>query len=73
MNTDPLLVDARTAATMLGISERSLWTIAYRGGIPSVKIGARRLYSVESLRRWITEREASTTRLGERTNERVGR
>lgn len=53
-SADPLVVDARTAARMLAISERTLWSrTAPRGSIPVVAIGARRLYDVEDLRRYI--------------------
>jgi predicted DNA-binding transcriptional regulator AlpA len=54
-----LLVDERTAARMLGVSPRSIWTMAACGELPSVRIGQRKLYAVETLRRWIAERESA--------------
>ncbi|MEP0846206.1 MAG: helix-turn-helix domain-containing protein [Phycisphaerae bacterium] len=50
-----LALSAREAAAALGISARTLWTLANRGAIPSVKLGARRLYPVEALREWLAE------------------
>ena len=36
-----LLVDARTAACMLSISPRTLWTLTAEGAIPVVRMSAR--------------------------------
>jgi hypothetical protein len=36
---------------------RTLWTLTACGSIPSVRVGRRVLYSVETLHRWIAERE----------------
>jgi len=56
--TPKLLLSAREAAHALGVSERTLWTYSMpRGPIPAVNIGSRRMYSTESLRRWIADRE----------------
>ena len=52
---DALLIGARDAARRLSISERTLFTLTKAGTIPSVRIGGRVLYSVESLRRMIAE------------------
>jgi len=51
--TERLAVSRREAATMLGISERSLdnWTKA--GKITARKIGTRVLYSVQSLQEFL--------------------
>jgi predicted DNA-binding transcriptional regulator AlpA len=57
--SQPLLVDEPTAAKMLGVSPRSVWTMAACGELPSVRIGRRKLYAVETLRRWIAERETA--------------
>ena len=48
-----------TAAAMLGVSPRSVWTLAASGELPSVRIGRRKLYRVETLQRWIVEREGA--------------
>jgi len=55
---DPLLVDSRTAAGMLSICPKSLWSETDpRGPIPCVRIGRRVLYSVEALREWIATQQ----------------
>lgn len=51
----PLAVGRREAATMLGISERLLWTWTHAGTIPHVRIGTRVLYPVEQLRLWLAK------------------
>ena len=48
-----LAVNAREAAEMLHVSERTLWKWTKEGRIPSVKIGRRILYSVEALRQFV--------------------
>ncbi len=48
-----LAVNRREAASMLGISERLLWTWTKAGTIPHVRIGTRVLYPVEQLRQWL--------------------
>ena len=40
-DTQPLLVDARTAAGLLSISERQLWALTKGGQIACVRIGKR--------------------------------
>ncbi len=53
----PMLVNATTAARMLAISPRLLWTLTNTREVPSVRVGRRILYSVESLREWVQSRE----------------
>jgi hypothetical protein len=50
---EPLLVDARTAAGMLSVSERLLWSWTKAGEIGVVRIGKRVLYPVQGLRDWV--------------------
>lgn len=57
--TTPLLLDERTAARTLGVAPRTLWSLADAGEIRFVRIGRRKLYSVDTLRRFISEREAA--------------
>jgi excisionase family DNA binding protein len=53
-----LLVTVREAAKMLGISERTLWTMTSpRGSIPSIRIGRAVRYNLDSLRQWAAEEE----------------
>ena len=52
----PLLVDARTAARMLSMSQRTLWSLTEpRGTIPMIRVGDRRMlrYAVRDLEAWI--------------------
>jgi excisionase family DNA binding protein len=56
----PLLLSAKQAAKSLGVSERTLFTLATDGDLPSVKIGRRRLYSAVSLAQWVAEKQART-------------
>lgn len=52
----PLAVDARTAAALIGVSERSLFDLTEpRGPIAIVRLPNRRLYPVAELERWLTE------------------
>ncbi len=57
---DPLLVDIRVASRMLGISQRTLHTMAISGEIPSVRMRRRRLYDPDALREWIERAKEST-------------
>lgn len=52
-----LLVSEQRAAELLGISSRTLWGLRANGQIPCVRVGRCVRYSVESLKRWIEERE----------------
>jgi excisionase family DNA binding protein len=54
----PLLVDARTAAAMLTISERTLWQLAHDGELPTVRIGRAVRYDPRDLRDLIERRKA---------------
>lgn len=52
----PLAVDVRGAARMIGLSPRSIQALIKTGELPSFTVGRRRLLAVESLRRWIESR-----------------
>lgn len=55
----PLLIDARTAAKLLGISAKTLWSYSVRRrDIPVVRIGSRTLYDPRDLVAWIDARKA---------------
>ncbi len=45
-----LAVNAREAAKMLGVSERTLWKRAREGVIPTKRIGGRVLFPIDALR-----------------------
>ena len=54
-----LLLSATDASKTLGICEKSLWSMTVpRGNIPVVRVGSRRLYSRDSLKKWAAEQEA---------------
>jgi hypothetical protein len=53
---EPLLVNARTAATMLGIGMRLLWSLTNRGDISCARVGRLVRYRPEDLRAFIEER-----------------
>jgi excisionase family DNA binding protein len=54
---DPLALRPRDAAAALGISPSTLDRLTRAGKIPHVKINRLVLYRVESLRKWLEERE----------------
>jgi hypothetical protein len=54
---EALLMDARTAAEKLCISERSLWSLSNRGDVRSVRIGKRRLYDPHDLTAFINRQK----------------
>ena len=49
----PLAVRPHEAARILGMSERTLWTLTKQGGLPHFKVGRLVLYSVDALRQWV--------------------
>ena len=49
----PLLVNSKTASTLLGICSRRLWVLTNMNAIPSRKIGASVRYSPVELQAWI--------------------
>ncbi len=64
MSNDPaskLLLSAREAAPALSISQRTLWSLTQpRGPIPSIRLGARVLYPVDALQKWIDAQTGET-------------
>ena len=55
----PLLVNVRDASRLLSISEKTVWSRAKQGILPSVRIGKRRLFSVSALEAWIADQVRS--------------
>ena len=49
----PMLIDAASAAVVLGIGTRTLWSLTNRSAIPSVRIGTRVLYRPAHLAAWL--------------------
>lgn len=61
--TTPLALRPRDAARMLGIGERTLWTLtAPRGPIPCVRVGVCVLYPVPLLQAWLAEQAGKAVR-----------
>jgi excisionase family DNA binding protein len=58
----PLSVGLEDAAKLIGISGRTLWTMVDRGEVPHVKLGGRLLFRVESLDKWLEEREQASSK-----------
>jgi excisionase family DNA binding protein len=54
---DPLALRPRDAAAALGISPSTLERLTKAGKIPHVKVSRLVLYRVESLQKWLIERE----------------
>ena len=50
-----LLVDAREAAWLLSIGERTLWTLTNQGSIKATKIGRAVRYSITALEAFIAK------------------
>lgn len=59
--TAPLLLDRHGAARLLGVSPGTIDNLRLRGQLPSLKIGARRLYVVAELVRFIESRTCCAT------------
>lgn len=57
--TGPLLVNKPQAAQLLGVSLRTLSYYLERGIVPSIRIGRRRMFSVEQLQNWVRELAAA--------------
>lgn len=49
----PMLIDAKVAASALGIGERTLWSLTNRDAVPSRRIGRLVRYCPAELRAWI--------------------
>lgn len=56
--SEALLVDRLKAALVLGVSPGTIDNLRRSGDLPSVKIGARRLFDRADLRRFIEVRKA---------------
>lgn len=56
----PLLVNARTAAAILCISERTLWTLTDQRDVPCVRIGRAVRYDRRDLMAWIDKTKEQT-------------
>jgi excisionase family DNA binding protein len=56
--TDKILLSYKEAAKRLSISERTLWTLAHNGQIPTVRIGPKGVrFRVRTLDEWAEQQE----------------
>lgn len=55
---EPFLLKPRQAAQRLAISERYLYQLTSSGEVPCVRIGKLVRYSIETLRKWVKDRES---------------
>lgn len=55
---EPLAVNSKQAATLLGVSERTVFNLARGGKIACKKVGWRSLYSVASLKAFLESPDA---------------
>lgn len=51
----PLAMRPKAAARAIGISERTLWSMAKRGAIPHARIGGCVVYPTAAILRWLEE------------------
>ena len=58
----PILLSTRQAARLLGICERTLFSLTKKGEIPTVRIGRRVLYDPRDLRAWIDSKKQGDER-----------
>ena len=52
-NQSQPLINRAAAASLLGISERTLWSLTKNGTVPVIRIGRSVRYSVAALELWI--------------------
>ena len=52
-SAEPMLIDSKAAAALLGISTRKLWELKTGGQIPHVSIGRAVRYATADLQAWI--------------------
>lgn len=57
----PLLIDRLEAARLLGVSPGTIDNLRNRGELPSLKLGARRLFDVADLHRFIDAKKGVRT------------
>lgn len=51
----PLLIDAPSAARLIGLSERTMWRLVKSQAVPHIRIGRRVLFMRERLVDWLKE------------------
>jgi excisionase family DNA binding protein len=56
---EPLLIGYREAARLLGVSDRTIFSLAKQGQIPAVRIGRAVRFDPADLRTWIEKAKTS--------------
>ena len=56
---EPLAYSIPQVAAALSVSERQIYVLAARAGLPTIKIGGRRLVRVADLRAWLAAQPAA--------------
>ncbi|MGB2754944.1 MAG: helix-turn-helix domain-containing protein [Phycisphaerae bacterium] len=56
---EPLAYSIRQCAAALSVSERQVYILAERDGLPTIKVGGRRLVRVADLRAWLAAQPAA--------------
>ena len=54
-----LLLNVREAAATLALSERKLWELTHREGLPAVRIGRSVRYRLTDLEEWVGRQRAA--------------
>lgn len=57
---EPILLTPRQAATLLAISERTVWTLTQRGELPCIRIGVAKRYLRSDLVAFVNNRRDET-------------
>lgn len=51
--TGRLCLSVSEAAALIGVSPRQIYTLAHKAGLPTIRLGGRRLIRADDLRRWL--------------------
>ena len=60
----PLAVSPTEAAQLIGIGRTTLYAALSSGALKSIKIGQRRLITIEAIRAWLAQCEVNDTEQG---------
>ena len=58
MPSQRLLLTVREAAATLALSERKLWDLTRREGLPAIRIGRAKRYRLVDLEEWVRKQQA---------------
>jgi excisionase family DNA binding protein len=57
LTTQPLLLTIPDVAVHLGVCRQTVYNLIYHENLPSIKVRGMRRVSLDSLQKWIAERE----------------